>query len=820
MSHVAAREGQREHEIRTILANFIREVRRNTSADDFDSTRDEQGAGGGDDRRGRRGRADCGGSRDMPAIEGPRDFSPAAAMNQDVGALNLTREEVAANDAMLKELSAQVDDMYRLQEQLDTLEGVEQDTSAQGTAQEMRKTREIEEEIDRKLAAIIDGVQTLSRSVALPPKLAQLLEALPEQVEATRALAEAEDRAVQEASRQVRTGGSDAGPGGERAGGPGHVYGFEGAAAGSSAGGVGVDAGEVRGEVGWGVAAGDGGEGGFDGLFGRDRWQAYKDEIRREWEARDGEGGGATRWLEEDEGDDSGEEDGEEGVGEAAEAGEAGETGGGAQHARRWTYLERYMAEEAAGAPDELQQRRSLFLDACGWLSRNFREHLAQSAAGQVILAGTMPAPRTAAEFAAFADLVAEVQRFDDCRMYVYVHTTAYVVCVYTHAYTYMFVYTCAYTQVQRNATIIHQDLRRVPAANAQVGEAGVSQGLVCTAANLTELDPAEAAEVDPEALEGVDDFGFDAQGNFYPLKGMPEERFDAFLDTVSRQGAEYWVDKMARNAAELHDTGVLREDAWKLEWLDEYGYLVPEALEPGSEFLREHPHILREWVLDSPAPIKWRGDSLNESQVEDIGAVREWDVVHNSDPDTWGNIGNETTLLLHTGMGAVLELRHHSVGPFQFSPARGEQVYYCHLDLQMGRSGGWSDGGELLEFADMNADCFEHKMKTTHMVMGHWRGMVRGPRVVVWNVKAPDGEIHLLEDGFIMLGTAGRSIQVRVEPLLADRHKMYFGTTATMLSQLRLYYNSTTHYHTGARRLPLWTYAPGTDCYERQVRR
>ena len=95
-------------------------------------------------------------------------------------------------------------------------------------------------------------------------------------------------------------------------------------------------------------------------------------------------------------------------------------------------------------------------------------------------------------------------------------------------------------------------------------------------------MELAEAAEVDPEALEGVDDFGFDAQGNFYPLKGMPEERFDAFLDTVSRQGAEYWVDKMARNAAELHDTGVLREDAWKLEWLDEYGYLVPEALEPG----------------------------------------------------------------------------------------------------------------------------------------------------------------------------------------------------------------------------------------------
>ena len=731
MSHVAAREGQREHEIRTMLSNFIRNIRGNTSADDFDNTRGEQGAGRGDDRRGRRGRADVGGRRDTPAIEGPRAFSSAAAMNEDVVALNLTREEVAANNAMLKKLSAQVDDVYRLQEQL---EGFDQDTSAQGIAQEMRKMREIEEETDRKLAAIIDGVQSLSRSVPLPPKLAQLLEALPEQVQATRALAEAEDRAVEEARRQARSGGSDAGPGGERAGGPGHVYGFEGAPAGSSAGGVGVAAGERRGEVGWGVGIGDGtqaggGEGGFDGLFGRARWQAYKDEIRSELEAGDGKGGGATRWLEEDEGEESAGEDAGEGVGKAAgageaeEAGEAGEAGEDTHHARGWTYLEQYMAGEAAGAADELAQRRSLFLDTRLWLTRNFREHLKQSAAGRAILAGTFPAPRTADEFVAFAGLVEEVQR---------------------------------------NATVIHQDCRREPAADPQVGEARASQGFVCTATGLTELDPAEAAEVEPAALEGVDDFGFDAQGNFYPLKGMPEERFDAFLDTVSRQGAEYWVDKMARDAAELHDTGVLREDAWKLEWLDEYGYLVPEALEPGSEFLRQHPHILREWVFDSPAPIKWRGDSLNESQVESIGAVREWDVVHNSDPDTWGNIGNETTVLLHTGMGAVLELCHHSVGPLQFSPARGEQVYYCHLDLQMGRSGGWSDGGELLEFADMNADCFEHKMKTTHMVMGNWRGMVRGPRVVLWNIKEPDGEIHLLEDGFIMLGTAGRSIQVR----------------------------------------------------------
>lgn len=66
----------------------------------------------------------------------------------------------------------------------------------------------------------------------------------------------------------------------------------------------------------------------------------------------------------------------------------------------------------------------------------------------------------------------------------------------------------------------------------------------------------------------------------------------------------------------ELNATGVLRSQAWKLEWLDEYGYLVPEALEPGSAFLREHPHVIREWVFDSPSPIKWRGNSLNDSQV------------------------------------------------------------------------------------------------------------------------------------------------------------------------------------------------------------
>ena len=34
------------------------------------------------------------------------------------------------------------------------------------------------------------------------------------------------------------------------------------------------------------------------------------------------------------------------------------------------------------------------------------------------------------------------------------------------------------------------------------------------------------------------------------------------------------------------------------------------------SEFLRAHPHVIREWVFESPSPIKWRGNSLDDSQV------------------------------------------------------------------------------------------------------------------------------------------------------------------------------------------------------------
>ena len=59
----------------------------------------------------------------------------------------------------------------------------------------------------------------------------------------------------------------------------------------------------------------------------------------------------------------------------------------------------------------------------------------------------------------------------------------------------------------------------------------------------------------------------------------------------------------MCLRSQELKATGMLKRHAWKLEWVDEYGYLVPEALEPGSPFLRDHPHLIREWyVLDPTA--------------------------------------------------------------------------------------------------------------------------------------------------------------------------------------------------------------------------
>jgi hypothetical protein len=56
--------------------------------------------------------------------------------------------------------------------------------------------------------------------------------------------------------------------------------------------------------------------------------------------------------------------------------------------------------------------------------------------------------------------------------------------------------------------------------------------------------------------------------------------------------------DDMSVLAQELKATGMLKRHAWKLEWVDEYGYLVPEALEPGSPFLRDHPHLIREWYV------------------------------------------------------------------------------------------------------------------------------------------------------------------------------------------------------------------------------
>lgn len=57
------------------------------------------------------------------------------------------------------------------------------------------------------------------------------------------------------------------------------------------------------------------------------------------------------------------------------------------------------------------------------------------------------------------------------------------------------------------------------------------------------------------------------------------------------------------------------------------------------------------------------------DPQIEGIGAVREWDWVCNSEPETWLNAGNETSLLHHTGMGTMVELVHDSEGDFRFMP-------------------------------------------------------------------------------------------------------------------------------------------------------
>ena len=65
---------------------------------------------------------------------------------------------------------------------------------------------------------------------------------------------------------------------------------------------------------------------------------------------------------------------------------------------------------------------------------------------------------------------------------------------------------------------------------------------------------------------------------------------------------------------------------------------------------------------------------------------------------------------------------------------------------LGMWRVGGWSDD-ELVGFALIRMDCFEHKMKTSHAVMGNWRAMLSGPRIVIFNIKVCQTWRHTTSD-------------------------------------------------------------------------
>ena len=109
-------------------------------------------------------------------------------------------------------------------------------------------------------------------------------------------------------------------------------------------------------------------------------------------------------------------------------------------------------------------------------------------------------------------------------------------------------------------------------------------------------------------------------------------------------------------------------------------------------------------------------------------------------------------------------------------------------------------------------ADDVESKLKSTHTLIGNWRAMVYGPRVVVWNVCSPDTEIHLLHDGLMIQGDSvslfplrifghrsthtyvflqGRSMWLRADALHPDRYKQYFINTVEAVRILSTRYNT-----------------------------
>ena len=166
----------------------------------------------------------------------------------------------------------------------------------------------------------------------------------------------------------------------------------------------------------------------------------------------------------------------------------------------------------------------------------------------------------------------------------------------------------------------------------------------------------------------------------------------------------------------------------------------------------------------------------------------------------------NETTVLRHTGTGTVVELHHDSHGCILLEAAQGTQTFMFLPDMGCMKVPGFSDmAEELLEWGSDIGDDPEYKMKATHFVAGPWRGMLAGPRLVVWNRWAPDTELHLTDDGCFLIGDAGRAVQVVAHALCEERHKMWFLNTDVALRMLAERYRL-------PRAEPLWEWKRTVD--------
>jgi hypothetical protein len=153
-----------------------------------------------------------------------------------------------------------------------------------------------------------------------------------------------------------------------------------------------------------------------------------------------------------------------------------------------------------------------------------------------------------------------------------------------------------------------------------------------------------------------------------------------------------------------------------------------------------------------------------------------------------------------------VIELHHDSHGCVLLEAAHGTQTFMFLPDMGCMKVPGFSDmAEELLEWGSDIGDDPEYKMKATHFVAGPWRGMLAGPRLVVWNRWAPDTELHLTDDGCFLIGDAGRAVQVVAHALCEERHKMWFLNTDVALRMLAERYRL-------PRAEPLWEWKRTVD--------